>query len=375
MKRVAIIGATGAVGNVLTGDICRSGLLEPGDSLILVGHGSGDSDARLFAMRVDLLDAFHESRIHVMFCADASLLEADVVIMVAGLTISAEHPTRRELSMANLPLFESVARTCAARLPNAVFILVSNPVELAVEVFARHTDPRHVIGMGAQQDSLRFARTIAEALGLSRHEVSASVVGEHGQAMLPLWSSVVLDTDDASCQRRLQELREQCLASDLPARVRTLQAEITSLLKEESIAEAYRRSLEEAPDTRIFVEPFITAHTLHSTPHATSNATLHCLRSVLSLNASPVHGQVRAEGQFGGVYGVCGLPLYLSHSGWQAASDSGLFESEFLALQECGRAIQQTLAAAMSEAILVEEPVALLPSIKQGYTAALRSAH
>ncbi len=342
MKRVAIIGATGAVGNVLTGDICRSRLLEPGDSLILVGHGVDNSDAKLLAMRVDLLDAFDDRRIHISFCPNASALEADIVLMVAGQTISTEHPTRRALAMENLPLFESIAKTCVARLPNAIFILVSNPVELAVEIFTRYADPQRVIGMGAQQDSLRFARTIAEALGVSRHEVSASVVGEHGQAMLPLWSSVVLDMADASCIHRFEELRKQCLASDLTARVQTLQSKVASLLDRGAVAEAYRLSQKEAPDTRIFVEPFITAHTLHSTPHATSNATLHCLRSVLTLNASLVHGQVRAEGQFGGVHGICGLPLYLSHSGWRAASDAGLLESECLALQQCARAIEQT---------------------------------
>lgn len=352
-KRIAILGATGAVGSILAGDICRSRLLEPGDELILVGHGNENSDARLFAMRVDLLDAYDDRRVRIVFCADPSQLEADIVIMAAGVTISAEHPTRRDLAASNLPLFESVAKTCVARLPGAVFIIVSNPVELAVEIFSRYTEPKRVLGMGAQQDSLRFARTIAETLGISRHDVNASVVGEHGQAMLPLWSSVQLGIDDADCERRLEELRNRCLASDLSTRVQTLQKKVAALLAQEAVADAYRLTQEEAPDTRIFVEPFITAHTLHSTPRSTSNATLHCLAAVLSLEGALVHGQVRAEGQYGRVHGVCGLPVYLNRRGWHAISDEGLLEHEILQLERCSRAIQQAneLATGRSEGV------------------------
>jgi malate dehydrogenase len=53
-------------------------------------------------------------------------------------------------------------------------------------------DRRRVIGMGAQQDSLRFARAIATDLDISRRQVRASVFGEHGLHMVPLWQSVEL---------------------------------------------------------------------------------------------------------------------------------------------------------------------------------------
>ena len=73
-----------------------------------------------------------------------------------------------------------------------VFIVVSNPVELAVQVLSQKTDRHRVIGMGAQQDSLRFARAVANDVGISRYYVRASVLGEHGLSMLPLWESVEL---------------------------------------------------------------------------------------------------------------------------------------------------------------------------------------
>jgi len=54
--------------------------------------------------------------------------------MTAGVTISAEHPTRRALAASNLPLFETVARTCVARLPDAVFIVVHKPVACSIAI-------------------------------------------------------------------------------------------------------------------------------------------------------------------------------------------------------------------------------------------------
>ena len=62
---VAILGASGSVGTALGAHLLRSGLLEPQDRLQLVGHGNPKSDARLLATRIDLLDAFDDSRIEV----------------------------------------------------------------------------------------------------------------------------------------------------------------------------------------------------------------------------------------------------------------------------------------------------------------------
>lgn len=114
------------------------------------------------------------------------------MVVAAGATVSEQAPTRHDVGLANAGLFRSIAAECAARLPGSLFIVVSNPVELAVDLIAEVVDPRRVMGMGAQQASLRFARAVAADLGISRHDVRASVVGEHGQAMAPLWQSVEL---------------------------------------------------------------------------------------------------------------------------------------------------------------------------------------
>jgi malate dehydrogenase len=61
--RIAILGAPGAVGSTLAVHILRSGLLEPQDCLMLVGHGTHSIERRLMPVRVDLLDAFDDERV------------------------------------------------------------------------------------------------------------------------------------------------------------------------------------------------------------------------------------------------------------------------------------------------------------------------
>ena len=147
--RIAILGASGAVGCTLAGHILRSGLLEPQDHLMLAGHGTSSNERRLMPTHVDLRDAFDDKRVHISIVPDIDGFEVDIVVVAAGATVSAEHPTRHDLAAVNLPVFRQIASTCAARLAGALFIVVSNPVELAVQVLTEVVDRRRVIGMGA----------------------------------------------------------------------------------------------------------------------------------------------------------------------------------------------------------------------------------
>ena len=165
---IGIIGASGAVGSAVAQHLMRSCILKPGDRVLLVGHGTVANERKLLALRSDLLDAFDQNRMQIEVAPDIDGFEADIVVVAAGATISAEHKSRRDLALVNLPIFERIAEACAMRLPRALIIVVSNPVELAVEVLATSVDRHRVLGMGAQQDSLRFARAIANDLGLSR---------------------------------------------------------------------------------------------------------------------------------------------------------------------------------------------------------------
>jgi len=313
---IAILGASGSVGTALGAHLLRSGLLEPQDRLQLVGHGNPKSDARLLATRIDLLDAFDDSRVEIEVVPQIADLDADIVVIASGVGISPQCTNRRDMGARNLDLFYEIAERCAAHVPDSLFIVVSNPVELAVQILCEKLDRKRVVGMGAQQDSLRFARAIAKNLGVSRHQVRATVLGEHGLGMVPIWSSVELTTPQKEADAALEMLRKTSEQIDLRERVAFLQKSVVPLLENEKIAEAYEATRQALPDARIFIEPFITTHCMRSTPNATANATLHIIAAALVDDHRRIHGQVMLEGECFGLHGAFGIPIALDRRGW-----------------------------------------------------------
>ena len=317
MSSIAILGASGSVGSSLAAHLLRSGLLEPQDRVQLVGHGNPVSEARLLATRIDLMDAFDDSRVEVEMVPRIADLEADIVIVSSGLSLFAAKCTnRRDVGAMNVEILEEIAEQCVSSVPESLFIIVSNPVELAVQIFSSKLGRKRVVSMGAQQDSLRFARAIARDLGISRHQVRASVLGEHGAAMVPVWSSVELTTSQKEPSMALERLQKESEAVDLRERVASLRESVMALLHAEQIAEAYEAARCALPDARIFLEPIITSHCMHSTPNATSNATLQVIAAALADDHRRIHAQVLLEKEAFGIGGPFGIPISLDRRGW-----------------------------------------------------------
>lgn len=347
--RIAILGATGLVGRSLAVDLLRGRLLDPEDRLVLGGHDTRSTEMKLLAERIDLLDAFDDERVGIDVIGSFDEIEADFVLVAAGATVSAECPTRRDLARVNRPLFEQIGCRLAARLPEALYIVVSNPVELAVQILSEAAGRQRIVGMGAQQDSLRFARAIAQDLRISRHEVRATVLGEHGNSMIPLWSTVEILRDERALSAGLRDLQGRANAESMQTRVERLRQEVSEHLREERVAEAYRAAADALPDARIFVEPFITAHCQHSTPQATANATLGLLAAMLANDGRRVHGQVALDREAFGVSGVFGVPLSVGMHGWRIGALPELARSEEMLVRQSSEQISAFLASARAE--------------------------
>jgi malate dehydrogenase len=350
-RRIAILGASGSVGSALAAHILRARLLEPQDQLLLVGHGVLATERKLLSMRVDLMDAFDQDRVRMEVVPDVSDVEADIVVVAAGTTATSGTQTRRDVAATNRVIFEEIADQCVTRLSEALFIVVSNPVELAVKIFSLAGDRNRVIGMGAQQDSLRFARAIAADLGVSRHNVRATVLGEHGEAMIPLWRSVELMTDDSRATDHLDALRVRSAESPLRIRVAVLRTQVARLLSENRISEAYALAQRALPDARIFVEPNITVHGLHSTPNATANATLQVVAAALANDRRRIHGQVDLRDEVLELNGVCGIPVSIGKNGWNAEPLDWLQPDEITAVQQSTQSIEQFISEILIDAV------------------------
>jgi malate dehydrogenase len=345
--RVSVVGAAGDVGRAFAAHLLRGRMLEPADELQLVGHGAEQADRMLLAIRVDLLDAFDETAPVIAVAPSLEDVRGDVIVMAAGATVSPERPSRRDLAEANRPTFEelggAIARSGSGR---EVVVVVSNPVELAVAVLARHLDRHRVLGMGAQQDSLRFARAIAADAGVARGRVHAWVLGEHGDAIVPLWSDVRLaGIDPARLRTIVARIRGKHALEELGQAIAAARERAFALVMKGRIRDAYAHVEALAPDLRIAIEPFLTAHCLHSSVNATANATLDLVRALASGRDSVVGAQVQLAGELPGIETVVGVPVIVNAHGWSQVVCPPLAADEQRQLERAARTIAENLAA------------------------------
>jgi malate dehydrogenase len=112
---------------------------------------------------------------------------ADLVIITAGL---ARKPgmSRDDLLKTNLGIMKQVAEGVKKNAPNAYVIVVSNPLDAMVYTFKQVSGfPKNrVVGMAGVLDSTRFRSFVAWELGVSVEDVTALVLGGHGDTMVPL---------------------------------------------------------------------------------------------------------------------------------------------------------------------------------------------
>ena len=152
--------------------------------------------------------------------------DSDVVVITAGM---ARKPgmTRDDLLFKNAEIVGSVVEQVARRSRNAILILVTNPLDAMVQLAWKKSGfpPERVIGMAGVLDSARFRTFIARELNVSVENVTAFVLGGHGDTMVPLprYSTVA--------GIPITELLPKAKIDELVQRTANGGAEIVALLK------------------------------------------------------------------------------------------------------------------------------------------------
>jgi len=184
--RVSIIGGGGLVGS------CAAFALQCGG--IVSGIDLIDVNADL--CKGQALDLLHGASLvadqRIRATGYEAIPESDLVMITAGLRRKPDE-SRLDLINRNVELFLNIlGQVKAAGLKrDAIVLVVSNPVDVLTYLATSllNLPPRQVIGLGTALDTARFRSLIAEAFKLPATQVTALILGEHGDSMVPIWSA------------------------------------------------------------------------------------------------------------------------------------------------------------------------------------------
>jgi L-lactate dehydrogenase len=184
MPKLAIIGA-GSVGAAITYSCLIRGVA---NSIVLY-----DLDEK--KVTAETLDLNHGLQFVPMATLEGSsdigiCKDADVIAITAG---AKQKPgqSRLDLAAANAKICREMIPKLIAIAPNAILLLVTNPVDVITYVAQKISGwpVARVFGSGTVLDSSRFRFLIAKRLKVSVQNVHAYIAGEHGDSEIPLWSS------------------------------------------------------------------------------------------------------------------------------------------------------------------------------------------
>lgn len=184
--KVTIIGGGGRVGSCAAFALQCGGLVA---ELQLI-------DANVETAQGEALDLLHGSALcgdQKIYAGDyARAADSDIFLITAGLRRKPDE-SRLDLINRNVALFVGILdsiRNAGFRKDAQVFV-VSNPVDILTQLAVQRLGLpwQQVYGLGTMLDTSRFSSFIADELKLAPTQVKALILGEHGDSMLPVWSS------------------------------------------------------------------------------------------------------------------------------------------------------------------------------------------
>ena len=180
-KKIALIGG-GQIGGVLAQLIAQRQLGDVVMFDIVEDLPQGKTLDIAEASRIDGFDAKVEGTNDYKDIAGS-----DLVIITAGLPRK-PGMSRDDLLTTNSKIMKSVAEAVKANAPDAIVIIISNPLDAMVTLFQKVTGFPHnrVVGQAGILDSSRFSSFLAWELGVSVKDINTMVLGGHGDTMVPI---------------------------------------------------------------------------------------------------------------------------------------------------------------------------------------------
>ena len=220
--KITIVGA-GNVGATCA-HWCAS--MELGDIVLLDIPAAEDMPAgkALDLMQSSPIMGFDSNIVGTTSYDDAA--DSDVIVVTAGIPRK-PGMSRDDLLSTNARIVTSVGEQIKATSPNAIVIVVSNPLDAMVQQMWKVTgfDPARVVGQAGVLDTARYRTFLAMELGVSVEDISALLMGGHGDTMVPIPSCTSVGGIPVT------QLIDSGRLEEIVDRTRKGGAEIVSLLK------------------------------------------------------------------------------------------------------------------------------------------------
>lgn len=184
MSKITVIGA-GSVGATIANDLMIQGIAM---EIVLIDINK----EKAFGEALDIYQGAPFCSPAIVRSGDYSAAaNSDIVIITSGLPRKPGQ-TRLELAQANVEILRDITPKIVQAAPNAIYIIVSNPVDILTYVFTKTSGlPEHqIIGSGTILDTSRLQSELAKRFCISPRNVHAHVYGEHGDSSFVPWSLV-----------------------------------------------------------------------------------------------------------------------------------------------------------------------------------------
>lgn len=181
--KITVVGGAGNVGATCAQVLANK---EVAENIVLCDVAEGTCKGKGLDM-FQSMPIFNSSSVITATTDYQDTKDSDIVVITAGI---ARKPgmTRDDLLKTNASIVNACAEQAVKASPNAIFIIVSNPLDVMTYVALQKTKlPRNkVIGMAGILDTARYRTFLAMELGISVKDIQALVLGGHGDTMVPL---------------------------------------------------------------------------------------------------------------------------------------------------------------------------------------------
>jgi malate dehydrogenase len=188
MSKISVIGA-GRLGSTIAFAIAKERIC---DELVMI-------DIIEDLVKGEELDMGQTTICPVIGSTDYSNIKgSDLIVIVAGIARKPDM-TREQLLGTNVKIMKSVIENVVKFAPDSLLLIVSNPMDAMAYVALKESgfDTSRVFGMGGVVDSNRFRYFLGLEFGVHVDKVEAVVIGQHGEIMVPLASSVKIEGLDS----------------------------------------------------------------------------------------------------------------------------------------------------------------------------------